>query len=212
MKTIVLLLCMLFCSEVYGQAVWRGRSYSHPVCSNPNCRMCNSIRNQLYQPTYQPTQFTDSQPIYQPQPTYVQPQITYVQPTYSQPVFTPEQEPTPHELVPLVFDLLQPNPSDVFMDIGCGDGRILKEALKHKCKVLGIDLKPTPVPGALVITGDARDYDYTNVTLVYLYLYPDLMEEVIEKLPSCTKIVSYSHTTSQIQWKRFGEFYYGIKQ
>jgi len=31
------------------QAVWGGRVYSQPVCSNPNCGMCNSIRAQLNQ-------------------------------------------------------------------------------------------------------------------------------------------------------------------
>lgn len=29
-------------------AVWKGQRYSSPVCNDPNCRMCNSIRRQLY--------------------------------------------------------------------------------------------------------------------------------------------------------------------
>lgn len=28
-------------------AVWNGQAYSHPVCNDPNCGMCNSIRSQL---------------------------------------------------------------------------------------------------------------------------------------------------------------------
>lgn len=31
-------------------AVWNGQTYSGPVCNNPNCGMCNSIRAQLASP------------------------------------------------------------------------------------------------------------------------------------------------------------------
>ena len=54
MKTLLLLLLLLpSCTDVaYAQAVWNGRSYSSPVCANPNCAMCQSIRSQLTAQTY----------------------------------------------------------------------------------------------------------------------------------------------------------------
>lgn len=197
---IALLMCLP--SLVSAQAVWRGRSYSHPVCSNPNCRMCNSIRSQLYAPQY-------SAPSYSP--------IYTVAPVYNLPTFQPAQrsaasEPTPIELLPVIFELLKPTRYDMFIDVGSGDGRVLREALKHKCLVLGVDLEPTNVQGAVVTKGDALKYDYSGVTMAYLYLYPDLMQQVIDRLPRGTKVVSYSHTTSNMQWERHGHFYLGVKQ
>lgn len=47
------------------QAVWGGHSYSHPVCNNPNCAMCASIRGQLAsaaQPKPQPKGATANAP------------------------------------------------------------------------------------------------------------------------------------------------------
>lgn len=35
--------------QVQKSAIWDGQYYSGPVCSDPNCRMCNSIRYQLSQ-------------------------------------------------------------------------------------------------------------------------------------------------------------------
>lgn len=201
----ILLLALMLCqfSDVYGQAVWRGRSYSHPVCSNPNCRMCNSIRSQLYAPQYSAPSYS---PIYTATPVYTLPTF---QPA---PAVSAASEPTPIELLPVIFELLKPTRYDMFIDVGSGDGRVLREALKHKCLVLGVDLEPTKVQGAVVTKGDALKYDYAGVTLAYLYLYPDLMQQVIDRLPRGTRVVSYSHTTTNMQWERHGHFYLGIKQ
>lgn len=50
-----LLLCVPIASEALAQAIYGGRNYSAPVCSNPNCEMCNYIRAQLSS-AYQSTQ------------------------------------------------------------------------------------------------------------------------------------------------------------
>lgn len=244
MKSLTLFLLLFLTTPVYSQAVWRGRTYNHPVCSNPNCRMCNSIRNQLYQPTYQPTyQSTFSQPIYQststfPQPSFSQPslQSSFSQPTptsffplpSNQPLptafFQPKiisqdaaEEPTPLELIPLIFELVPLNKDDIFVDIGCGDGRILKEASKSGCFSIGIEINPelatraSRIPNVKIINKDALEYDYSIATVVYMYLYPNLMEKIIPKLVPGTVVVSYSHRTQNMAWNRFGNFYVGTK-
>lgn len=46
------------------QAVYRGRAYNAPVCSNPNCGMCNQIRAQLQsQQSQQQQTYTPSYPV-----------------------------------------------------------------------------------------------------------------------------------------------------
>ena len=60
MKTLILLLLLLpNCTEtVFAQAVWRGREYTAPVCANPNCAMCRSIRAQLTTQVHTPVEST----------------------------------------------------------------------------------------------------------------------------------------------------------
>jgi len=243
MKSLTLLLLLFLTTPVYSQAVWRGRTYNHPVCSNPSCRMCNSIRSQLYQPTHQPT-YQSFQPSYQ---SFSQLPQSFSQPftsTFSQPVpasfhsfplpssnqplptafFQPKiisqdaaEEPTPLELIPLIFELVPLSKDDIFVDIGCGDGRILKEASKSGCFSIGIEINPelatraSRLPNVKIINKDALEYDYSIATVVYMYLYPDLMEKIIPKLVPGTIVVSYSHRTQNMAWNRFGNFYVGTK-
>ena len=231
MKSLTLLLLLFLTTPVYSQAVWRGRTYNHPVCSNPNCRMCNSIRNQLYQPTYQ-----SFQPTYRSTPQPTQSFQSFSQPvpasffplTSGQPLptafFQPKiisqdaaEEPTPLELIPLIFELVPLNKDDIFVDIGCGDGRILKEASKSGCFSIGIEINPelatraSQIPNVKIINKDALEYDYSIATVVYMYLYPNLMEKIIPKLVPGTIVVSYSHRTQNMAWNRFGNFYVGTK-
>lgn len=241
MKSLTLLLLLFLTTPVYSQAVWRGRTYNHPVCSNPNCRMCNSIRNQLYQPTYQsyqptyqsfqqPQSFfqssqsasTSSQSFSQPTPTsfFPLPSNQPLPTAFFQPKIISQdaaEEPTPLELIPLIFELVPLSKDDIFVDIGCGDGRILKEASKSGCFSIGIEINPelatraSQIPNVKIINKDALEYDYSIATVVYMYLYPDLMEKIIPKLVPGTIVVSYSHRTQNMAWNRFGNFYVGTK-
>lgn len=47
---ILVVLALLSPVPAFGQAVYKGRNYSAPVCNNPNCAMCNYIRAQLAKP------------------------------------------------------------------------------------------------------------------------------------------------------------------
>ncbi len=241
MKSLTLLLLLFLTTPIYSQAVWRGRTYNQPVCSNPGCRMCNSIRNQLYQPTYQPTYQPFSQSSFSQQPSYSFSQLPQSSQSFSQPTptsffplpsnqplptafFQPKiisqdaaEEPTPLELIPLIFELVPLSKDDIFVDIGCGDGRILKEASKSGCFSIGIEINPelatraSRLPNVKIINKDALEYDYSIATVVYMYLYPNLMEKIIPKLVPGTVVVSYSHRTQNMAWNRFGNFYVGTK-
>jgi hypothetical protein len=52
-----------------------------------------------------------------------------------------ELVPTPQSAVEKLISIAKLEPDDVLVDIGCGDGRILKEASKY-CMTLGVELNP----------------------------------------------------------------------
>jgi len=101
---------------------------------------------------------------------------------------------------------VKPTPRDVLYDLGCGDGRILIEAVRrYKCKAVGIEINPERAKLARenikkagldvqIVVGDARKYDLSKATIITMYLFPDLMQELEPNItPSTTRIVSYSH-------------------
>ena len=127
--------------------------------------------------------------------------------------------PTPEDATLVAIDLLALDSGDVLFEPGCGDGRLLSKAT---CRAIGIELNPetaslarTNAPNAIVLTGDAALYDYSGATVVYMYLYPDLMNKIIPLLKPGTRIVSYCHSVPGIQWEQHivkgHTFYTGTK-
>ena len=118
-----------------------------------------------------------------------------------------ELVPTPHEVVRAMLNAMDPPSSAKFFDLGCGDGRFLIEAAKnHGCTSVGIDLNPASLEKArrtaelefvnpLIVTfeGDVRNFDLSQAQFVTMYLYPELMRDVIPKLSDGTVIASYLH-------------------
>lgn len=116
-------------------------------------------------------------------------------------------QPTPQVVVEAMLAVLDPPSSAKLFDLGCGDGRFLITAAKHYgCTCVGIELNPESIELArrnaeaefvapLIVTfqGDVRDYDLQQAQYVTLYLYPELMAEVVPKLKPGTRIVSYLH-------------------
>jgi hypothetical protein len=209
LKHLSLLLFLLLPNLSLGQAVWRGNIYSHPVCNNPNCKMCNSIRAQLATPTC--TGPNCSLSLSEVRVAGVVKPLTHVT----------ELVPTPEEVLSTAVELLELNPESILIEPGCGDGRLLSKASKV-CRSIGIELNPdsadkarTNAPDAIVVRGDALIYHYESATHLYMYLYPDLMDKIIPKLKKGTRIVSYMHTTPSIQWKEHvvsaHKFYIGVK-
>jgi precorrin-6B methylase 2 len=130
--------------------------------------------------------------------------------------------PTPHDAIPILVDLLRPTPSDIFIEPGCGDGRVLKAVSKF-CPSIGIELNQNTAElaqrnlgnDALVLHEDATQADYTRATIVSMYLYPDVMDKLVPLLQPGTRVVSYCHSIPGIKCKEYTvnghTFYIGVK-
>lgn len=101
-----------------------------------------------------------------------------------------------------VLQLLDLKPEDVFVDIGCGKGRVLCCAAQLPMRaVIGIEMNPEAVRAARVnavrmrgrnapisvFEGDARTADYRDATAIYLFnpFNADVMGAVLDRL-QCT--------------------------
>ena len=114
-------------------------------------------------------------------------------------------ESTPQVVVDAMLRELNLTPDDVLYDLGCGDGRILIAAVEqYGCKALGIEIDPRVAELAIanvrragcgritIITGDARKFNLDKATAATMYLFPDLMAELLPRIAT-DRIVSYSH-------------------
>ncbi|MCK9351379.1 MAG: hypothetical protein WCT49_02960 [Candidatus Paceibacterota bacterium] len=104
-----------------------------------------------------------------------------------------------------IIELLDMRSGDVLVDMGCGDGRILIDAVKTVSKVRGIGMEKGIIP-FFVASFLSRNYpvkiryeeisrtDISSATHIYCYLSPKLMTQLGPKfLRECqpkTKIVS----------------------
>jgi cyclopropane fatty-acyl-phospholipid synthase-like methyltransferase len=83
----------------------------------------------------------------------------------------------------------------IFYDIGCGDGRIVRTAVKeYQVKGTGIDINPLliwlakflaktkKVKNVEFITKNIFDVDLRKVDVLYIFLMPKLIEKIFPKL------------------------------
>ena len=117
------------------------------------------------------------------------------------PLTNTELQSTPSKAVEAVFDILSIERGDVFMDLGCGDGRLLEVAYRKGMHPIGIELDKARAAEvrkrlrgkATVFTGDVRNFERTiqSADIVYVWLYPELLAQL--NFPSTATVVSYSH-------------------
>jgi ribosomal protein L11 methylase PrmA len=106
------------------------------------------------------------------------------------------------------FELAPVSSSDVVYDLGCGDGRLLFAALeKGAGRCVGIDIDPRVINRArewaahtgvedkvTFIEGDLMDHDFSDATVILLYLFPEVLNALQSKfeneLRPGTRIVS----------------------
>jgi tRNA A58 N-methylase Trm61 len=119
--------------------------------------------------------------------------------------------PTPYKDLSQIILNMHLTPEDILYDIGCGDGRVLLTGVTtFSCRGVGVELNPSTLIKAkeevnlyqlenevALYQGDALKYTYKDATIVYMYLYPELMEKLIPKLPKNCAIFSYSHKIPQ---------------
>jgi outer membrane protein assembly factor BamB len=117
--------------------------------------------------------------------------------------------PTPQDVVEKMLELAKIRKSDVVVDLGCGDGRlVVTAARKYGCKAIGYDLDPECVRMSRenvkkqgverLVTIEEKDLfnvDLSKVDVVLLYLPPELTRRLIpqlSKLPAGARVVSHA--------------------
>jgi SAM-dependent methyltransferase len=115
---------------------------------------------------------------------------------------------TPMKVVDAMMDLAEINEGDILYDLGSGDGRIPIEAsLRYGIKSVGVEIDAELVKEAksnaedkgvqdLVsfIQGDLFELDFSDATVLILYLFPDInlkLRPKIWELPSGTRVISH---------------------
>jgi SAM-dependent methyltransferase len=117
--------------------------------------------------------------------------------------------PTPMPVVDAMLHLAGVKKSDMLIDLGCGDGRIvIRAAERFGCRGIGVDLDPLRVSEAeqnarekkvqhLVrfVVGDVFEFDFSQATVVTMYLLPSinlkLRPRLLAELAPGTRIVSH---------------------
>ena len=114
-------------------------------------------------------------------------------------------------------------PSDVFADLGCGDGRAMIAAVQASgCEAVGVEIDPEKAKEAWenikkagleskckIIIGDARNFDQSRwgVTALYCYLYPELLAELRDKFQGVRIGVTPYHSVDGLTMKSVGDLW-----
>ena len=110
-------------------------------------------------------------------------------------LFGPPYVPTLAKQKIAALDLLELAEGDTFLELGCGDGRVLRAAAQRGYKVVGIELNPLLVIVSWLVTfryrkqvrliwGDIWDKPWPRADGIFAFLMPKYMprlDETIEK-------------------------------
>ena len=124
---------------------------------------------------------------------------------------------------------------NIFMELGCGDGRVTREAVKsYKVKGIGYDINPLLTTAAKLISKyrhihdidfkceNVINTDFGKADVIYIYLFPALVLKLKEKLLTNTKrplmIIAHGfsipfleqYIVSKRHGKRFKTYYYKL--
>ena len=115
--------------------------------------------------------------------------------------------PTPNEIVSEMLEMAQVTSVDLVYDLGAGDGKIpIEAARRYGARAVGIEYNPDMAALArrnaqqagvsdrvTIVTGDIFKEDFSNATVVTLYLLTDLnikLKPTLLKMKPGTRIVS----------------------
>lgn len=126
--------------------------------------------------------------------------------------------PVPNSILPYIYKALEINNESVVYDLGCGDARVLfySANLLPKATYIGVENGPFPViiartlswwnkkrnKGAVqILNKNFFDVDLSNATHIFVYLYPNVMDDLLPKfdkeLKSGTRVVSTTFKFTQ---------------
>jgi tRNA G37 N-methylase Trm5 len=117
--------------------------------------------------------------------------------------------PTPQKAVEKMLELAEVKKGDIVYDLGCGDGRIVVTAAKkYGVKAVGVDIDPERIKESkenvrknevndlvTIKQADIFELDFSEATVVTLYLLPDLNVKLmpqLRKLKPGSRIVSFN--------------------
>ena len=123
--------------------------------------------------------------------------------------------PTPQALVERMLDMAKLTPKDIHYALGSGDGRTVIAAAKRGARATGVEFNPEMVAlseraaaregvagKARFINGDIFQVDFTDATVVTLYLLPSLnvkLRPTLLRMKPGTRVVS--HAFSMDDWR-----------
>ena len=123
--------------------------------------------------------------------------------------------PTPEIVVNRMLDLAKATPSDFLADLGSGDGRTVIAAAKRGIRAMGVEFNPDMVALATreavrqgvtdkvkFVNGDIFTTDFSQATVVTLYLLPSLNVKLRPKILAMkpgTRVVS--HAFNMADWE-----------
>jgi len=101
--------------------------------------------------------------------------------------------PTPSIRVKTFLDAIPMSSQNLLVDLGCGDGRVLRAARKrYGVRTLGFEINPFAyftaklwslrVKGIKIRWRDFWKEDLSDANVVFCYLFPDVMKRLAEKL------------------------------
>lgn len=104
--------------------------------------------------------------------------------------------PTPQTVVDRMLELAQLKPGDVLYDLGCGDGRyVVTAAQRYGVRGVGVDINPQRIVDSrrnakrakvehlvTIKQADIFELDFSDATVVTLYLLPELNVRLMPKL------------------------------
>jgi len=117
--------------------------------------------------------------------------------------------PTKHHDVTRLCNLLHLTKSDVFIELGCGNGRVCNAVARAfpQTKIIGIEIAwplaylakfhARSLPNCSIICTDALSYSLSSATVIYIFGMPHALASLVTKkiLSECrsgTRIISYS--------------------
>ena len=110
--------------------------------------------------------------------------------------------PTPVNKVLLALKLAEVDKNDIFYDLGCGFGDVIKEAEKKAKRVIGIEIDPVRwlvarlrARKSEVLLRDFFTIDLSDANVIFIFQYNNVNEKLYEKfkkeLKPGTRIISY---------------------
>lgn len=129
-----------------------------------------------------------------------------------------EAQPTPHKELHRLLAILEPKAGETFIDPGCGaDARACLIASSiYGCHSVGIEIEKGRADQAkqrvkeagledlvTIIHGDSTKLNW-QADLGFVYLYPDLLQELLPKLQKLKRFASYQHSIEGVRMRQSG--------